>query len=119
MQLTKNSCWGNPRQNVTYTSINITIKWIIFSPLEIKIYFCGLWEEQWREEKKFVTLNVIIESAIFVAIFIQEAECIGISKILKLNEAVHAISRKQEIMHHVKEVSKLYIKTLVTFVVRF
>lgn len=47
-----------------------------------------------REEKKFVTLNVIIESAILVTVLMQEAECIGISKILKLNEAVHAISRK-------------------------
>lgn len=39
-------------------------------------------------------MNVIIESAILVTVLMQEAECIGISKILKLNEAVHAIPRK-------------------------
>lgn len=47
-----------------------------------------------REEKESVTLNVIIESTILVTVLMQEAECISISKILKLNEAVHAIPRK-------------------------
>lgn len=39
-------------------------------------------------------MNVIIESAILVTVLMQEAECISISEILKLNEAVHAIPRK-------------------------
>jgi len=50
--------------------------------------------KQQNRRKSFFTLNVIIESAILVTVLMQQAECINISKILKLNETVHAITGK-------------------------
>lgn len=38
-----------------------------------------------------LTLNVIVECAVFVAVFIEKSECVGIGKVLKLDKAIHPI----------------------------
>ena len=40
---------------------------------------------------QWVTLNVIIECAVLVAVFAQQTESVNICKVLKLNQAVHPI----------------------------
>ena len=38
-----------------------------------------------------VTLDIIIKSAVMVPVFVQDAESVAVCKVLKLNEAVHAV----------------------------
>lgn len=45
-----------------------------------------------------LTLDVIIEHAVFVAVFVEQAEGIGIGKVFKLDEAIYSkpVGRERE-----------------------
>lgn len=46
--------------------------------------------------KEFGTLNVVVEGAVLVAVLMQQAERVGVSEVLELNEAVDAVPRREE-----------------------
>lgn len=53
------------------------------------------------ELKSEPTLDVVIEGAITVAVFVENAESITIGKILKLNQTVHPIPAKQTSVNYI------------------
>lgn len=43
-----------------------------------------------------VTLDVVVESAVMVPVLLQEAECVVIAEVLKLNETALSISERKQ-----------------------
>ena len=54
--------------------------------------------------KRTVTLNVVIECAVFVTVALQQLECIVIAKVFKLNQRLITIPTKAtcNITHYLK-----------------
>lgn len=72
-------------------------------------------DSEWRNEGVCVTLDIIVESAVHVAVLAQQTEGVNVCKILKLNQTVHPIPENPKWLcvcyHKVEFIHQAYTHT--------